>query len=248
MLITFLIIAPLFFALVYVICRSGSTKAIGRRGERRVYSILTHLSDEYHLFNDIMLKTRNGRKMQIDHIVVSPYGIFVIETKNYQGIIIGNGNSDEWRQNIWGNEYRLYNPEMQNLSHVSVLKQILPYKAHKSIHSIVVFMPKATLNLRNVKESVVYSDELFGEIGRYREVVFSDDDIKEINSVLLASDIEDEDARKGHNAEVRQAKQRRAQSVASGVCPLCGGRLVLRQGRYGSFYGCSNYPKCKFTR
>jgi len=72
MLIAFLITALLCFALVYAICRSGSTKAIGKRGERRVYSILTHLPDEYHLFNDIMLKTRNGRTMQIDHIVVSP--------------------------------------------------------------------------------------------------------------------------------------------------------------------------------
>jgi len=233
--------------LVFVVHKIRSPKIKGKRGESRVFHILKKLPDEYCLLNDIMLKTKNGRTMQIDHIVVSPYGIFVIETKNYQGIIIGNGNSDEWRQNIWGNEYQLYNPEMQNLSHIYVLKQILPYTTHKNIHSIVVFMSKAGLNLCNIKESVIYSDELIGEITRYRDVVLSDDDIKEINSILLASDIEDEDARKEHNAEVRQAKNRRNEKVADGICPLCGGRLVLRQGRYGSFYGCSNYPKCKFT-
>lgn len=27
---------------------------------------------------------------------------------------------------------------------------------------------------------------------------------------------------------------------------VCGGRLVLRNGRYGQFYGCSNYPKCNY--
>ena len=36
-------------------------------------------------------------------------------------------------------------------------------------------------------------------------------------------------------------------NIKQGVCPRCGGRLVLRKGKYGSFYGCSNYPKCKFT-
>ncbi|SUB94666.1 DNA topoisomerase I [Prevotella denticola] len=35
--------------------------------------------------------------------------------------------------------------------------------------------------------------------------------------------------------------------IQHGVCPRCGGRLVERQGRYGCFFGCSNYPRCKFT-
>ena len=36
-------------------------------------------------------------------------------------------------------------------------------------------------------------------------------------------------------------------SIKQGICPQCGGQLVLRHGRYDSFYGCDNYPKCKFT-
>ena len=31
-------------------------------------------------------------------------------------------------------------------------------------------------------------------------------------------------------------------------CPVCGGKLVLRKGRYGAFYGCSNFPECRYTR
>jgi ssDNA-binding Zn-finger/Zn-ribbon topoisomerase 1 len=39
-----------------------------------------------------------------------------------------------------------------------------------------------------------------------------------------------------------------------GACPLCGwkfgggGRVVEREGPYGSFWGCSNYPKCRYTK
>ena len=35
--------------------------------------------------------------------------------------------------------------------------------------------------------------------------------------------------------------------IRSGICPRCKGKLVLKEGKYGKFYGCSNYPYCKFT-
>ena len=33
-----------------------------------------------------------------------------------------------------------------------------------------------------------------------------------------------------------------------GRCPRCGSQLVVRNGKYGAFYGCTNYPRCKFTQ
>jgi DNA topoisomerase I len=33
-----------------------------------------------------------------------------------------------------------------------------------------------------------------------------------------------------------------------GKCPRCGGNLVEREGKFGKFLGCRNYPKCKFTK
>lgn len=242
-----LIIVLCIAVLALLVFRCGTPAAVGRRGERRVSRLLKKLPEEYRLLNDVMLRTRNGRTVQIDHVVVSPYGIFVIETKNYQGIIIGNGNSDEWRQHIWGNEYRLYNPEMQNRSHIFALRQVLPREAEGHIHSIVVFIKRAKLNLRNIKGRVVYPDALLGEITSCRETVFSAGEVSEMYARLLAAHIEDRDTAKTHKAEVRQAKVRRDQRVASGICPLCGGRLVVRGGRYGRFYGCSNYPECRFT-
>ena len=38
------------------------------------------------------------------------------------------------------------------------------------------------------------------------------------------------------------------ENIRAGICPKCGGNLVLRNGKYGSFYGCSHYPTCKFTK
>ncbi len=36
-------------------------------------------------------------------------------------------------------------------------------------------------------------------------------------------------------------------SVGQNICPKCGGTLIERNGKFGSFYGCSNYPKCTYT-
>ena len=53
--------------------------------------------------------------------------------------------------------------------------------------------------------------------------------------------------RRTHMKSVRAAKKRKAAALSEGRCPRCGGRLVLRSVKYGEFYGCSNYPSCKYT-
>ena len=50
-----------------------------------------------------------------------------------------------------------------------------------------------------------------------------------------------------HVNEIKEAKYVKKQKEKSGMCPKCGGTLVLRNGKYGKFYGCSNYPKCRYT-
>jgi hypothetical protein len=71
-----------------------------------------------------MLQVGN-KTTQIDHIVVSNYGIFVIETKNYKGWIMGNEYDEYWRQVIYKRKEKLYNPIKQNYGHILALKGVL---------------------------------------------------------------------------------------------------------------------------
>ena len=94
-------------------------------GERIVSARLnTLLSDDYRILDDVILKTNRGTS-QIDHIVVSKYGIFVIETKNYKGWIFGHENSEKWTQNLYGYKYALANPVRQNQAHIRAVRQTL---------------------------------------------------------------------------------------------------------------------------
>jgi len=87
------------------------------------------LDDDYFIINDVDLKF-GRKKSQIDHIVVGPNGVFVIETKNWRGKLIGNETNSSWTQikeDKNGNEIeiKLGNPIIQNERHVSTVKDIL---------------------------------------------------------------------------------------------------------------------------
>lgn len=80
----------------------------------------------YKVFHDLYFPhpTEAGTT-QIDHVIVSPFGIFVIETKNYRGWIFGSEKQREWTQQIYRKKNRFQNPLHQNKLHVKALMQFL---------------------------------------------------------------------------------------------------------------------------
>ena len=94
MIIVTLIPLLIFFAILYLRFNKGKI------AEKMVYHKLMQLPEEYHVIDDVLFMS-NGRSTQIDHIVVSPYAVFVIETKGYKGWILGGENSEYWTQIIY---------------------------------------------------------------------------------------------------------------------------------------------------
>lgn len=101
----------------------------GQAGENKVARILQKLpTEKYKIVNDILIKNSHGTT-QIDHVVLSEYGVFVIETKNYSGWIYGGEYSEEWTKNVYGNKYQFRNPLKQNYAHIKALMDILEIKS-----------------------------------------------------------------------------------------------------------------------
>lgn len=76
------------------------------------------------------------------------------------------------------------------------------------------------------------------------EKVMDEARVREIVTMLQDGNIDSVENRKAH-VEAIHAKQN---AIKAGVCPRCGGQLVERNGRYGKFMGCSNYPKCRYVQ
>lgn len=220
-------------------------KVKGFLGERKVAKALNSLPEtEYKVLNNIMLSTSNGTT-QIDHVVVSVYGIFVIETKNYKGWIRGNEYSDTWTQNIYGHKYALKNPLHQNYGHIKALQQLLDIPEDLFI-SIVAFSTRATIKVKT-KQNLIYFSELKRTIKGYSEQRIAQESLDKLANIITTANIDSKENRKVHIQNIHAKIEEKEEMVEQGICPKCGGKLVERQGKYGVFVGCSNYPKCKFT-
>lgn len=233
----------------------------GREGENKVHNILMQLPDDYYVFKDVILNTKKGTT-QIDHIVVSKYGVFAIETKNYRGEIYGDDNRKYWTQVIvtevtysrkWYKTYtyvkksRLYNPVKQSLAHAYAIKNYLKDWRYLPIVPVVVFCGDAVLS--NVESSipVVYDYNLLDLIRSYTTSYLTDTELKDVVTRLEVRNVREVVDDREHLKNLRAAAREENNKIASGICPKCGGTLVARNGKYGKFYGCSNYPKCKYT-
>lgn len=217
----------------------------GAIGEAKVAVSLSALSSkEYRILNNVMLATDKGTT-QIDHVVVSVYGIFVIETKNYRGWITGGENSEQWIKNMYGKKYPFRNPLRQNYGHVKALQKLLGLDLNCFV-SIVAFSSNATIKVKTNKH-VIYISKIVKTIKQYREKMISENELDEMVAKISCANVDSKENRKVHVQNIRKKITDTKNDVKNGVCPKCGGRLVERKGKYGMFLGCDNYPRCKYT-
>lgn len=97
---------------------------------------------DYHLMNHITIPMDDGTT-QVDHILVSKFGVFVIETKNYNGWIFANATDATWTQVLFDMKFKFQNPIFQNRRHVRAVQGLLDFLPPGAIQSIVVFTGKA---------------------------------------------------------------------------------------------------------
>lgn len=233
----------------------------GKRGENRVIKHLQALPQDYHIVNDVVFETKRGTT-QIDHIVVSKYGVFTIETKNYRGDIYGDDDRKEWTQIIvtrvrynrnWYKVYKyvtkkqFYNPVKQSVGHAIEIEKQLRVFCKVSVVPIVAFSLNANLSNVSSRYPVVYDYQLPSLLQSYNTIFLTDEEVIKIVDIISCNNKRKIIDNKTHVKNLRDSKRREKDKINNGICPRCEGTLVLRKGKYGDFYGCSNYPNCKFT-
>lgn len=246
MLIIYIFLAIVFFTLT-IILRIKMPAIKGYAGESKVSSILNKLPpDKYIVMNDVMINTSHGTS-QIDHIVFSVYGIFVIETKNYSGWIYGGENSENWTKNVYGNKYLFRNPLKQNYAHLKALQEVLGIENQKAFISVIAFSNSADIKIQS-SQNIINFRQLKSCIQSYTTEILAFGECNTFSTKLYGSTDYTKKQKKAHVQEIKSLSKERENKIHNGICPICGGQLILRKGRYGQFYGCTNYPKCRFTK
>lgn len=215
----------------------------GAVGERQVSAKLNPAlfgKVEHKQINNLTLVDESGKSHQIDHVEIRENGIFCIETKNYSGWIFGNENQQMWTQTLYNEKHQFYNPIKQNRSHIYYLGKALGGKY--KVNSVIVMTQN---NADRIEVPyVVNLKDLRSYLANFNDgTKYSQAEMTAIYEALLRAQRNDI-SRKDHIQNIQDTRKK----ISAGNCPRCGNPLVLRTGTYGKFYGCSNYPNCRFTK
>lgn len=136
---------------LYVLLALAFGFFIGRRRAHRAFSFQTPGEalvsraikanfgpPNFHLLNHVTLQLEDGTT-EVDHILVSRFGVFVIETKHYKGWILANANQANWTQVLFKRRFGFQNPIRQNFRHVRAVQGLLDFLAPGAVKSVVVF-------------------------------------------------------------------------------------------------------------
>lgn len=228
----------------------------GAVGEWYVNKELAKLGPMYKVYHDLYVPNEAGGTSQIDHVVTSPFGIFVMETKHYDGWILGKEKQKHWTQVIYKRKEKFLNPTWQNYGHIEALKK---YLGDYSFHSLIVFSSRSTLKFEDDFNSarVIQIPQLTKVIKEWNTRLVSNEDLHKINKVLeKLTEKNQKQKRNIHKKHVEAIKTKQTKKVTTKTpevttlappCPKCGGQRSMKKGKYGSFYGCSQYPSCRYT-
>ena len=210
----------------------------------------------YCRFHNVTLPTPDGTT-QIDHIFISRFGIFVVETKNMKGMIVGEKTEKQWLQQIASTSFPFQNPLHQNYKHVKALETLLGIRP-QFIHSVVVFVGKSTFASAMPPE-VTYRRDYIRYIKSFRRPVLSESRVKRARARIQSGRLTP--SWKTHQQHVQQLEKRfktcdanlETTETEQRICPNCGELMVLRTAKKGrnsgkQFWGCSAYPECRAVR
>jgi hypothetical protein len=148
-------------------------------GEREVATTLSYgLSyKDYFIFNNLIIPSKSNESTQIDHIVVSKFGIFVIESKDYGGWIFGHRNQPFWTQVFrGGKKFHFQNPIHQNYEHIMSLRNLIPLPIG-NFYSIIVFSNKSEIKTAPI-ENVMHLKDLIGYISNCAQEKLGTSDVQ----------------------------------------------------------------------
>ncbi len=202
---------------------------------------------KYHLIKNVTLPTEDGTT-QIDHIIVSKYGVFVVETKNMKGWIFGNAHQKTWTQKIYKHSSKFQNPLHQNYKHVKTLESLLELN-DQQIHSIIVFVGKSIFKT-DMPENVTYGGGYIRYIKSKTQRVLTDAQVTEITKKITAGRLTPSfKTNREHVKHVKTIVAEKEKTDAQ-TCPVCQSPMIMRETKKGQnignkFWGCSNFPKCR---
>ncbi len=230
----------------------------GGLGEQLAKYYSKAMTDAFVL-HDVLIDGADGMTSQIDLLLIGRTGIYVVEVKMYTNArIYGDGKKSTWYYYLGGKKYEIYSPIKQNKKHIKYLKEFLKDFGDVPCFSVVTIVCE-DIKVQNVNENMDYIDTVVATtmpamnrgieaLAKDKPDVLTPEKQREIYEYILNNQHIGKEARTEHKEKVKEMKQAQEDMKDQHICPYCKTPMVLRKGKYGEFYGCSNYPKCRYVQ
>lgn len=206
------------------------------------------------VLHDVLIDGADGYTSQIDLVLIGNRGVYVIEMKMFDDAkIYGDTKNSKWNYYKHGKKYEIYSPLKQNKKHIEYLKGFLKEFGDVPCFSIIV-MVCDDFKVSGEKDgntivcnSLPAMERAIYQIAEDKPEVFDDIRKREIFDYIKANQYIGKEARSVHKQNVIAYKENLEEMKNQKNCPYCKTELVLRKGKNGEFYGCKNFPKCRYT-
>ncbi len=111
--VVFLVLALTCLVVFLIFRKKYNILQSGVRGEESTLKILKKLPRDFTVITNPVILNR-GVKMELDFVVIGKNGVFIIESKNYRGVVSGNTSKQEWKQIKFGKNDKVYEKEISN--------------------------------------------------------------------------------------------------------------------------------------
>ena len=252
----YIFILIIFFSLKTFLNSNFGKGFISERVLELKLKLDSRLQKNGKVITNVYVPKENDETTEIDALYITPKGLIVLENKNYSGYIFGSEENLKWTVTLPAGrkieKHQFYNPIRQNNTHIKYLRAYINEEI--KVFSVVTFSNRGELKNITVKSSDIYvinHVHLYGILGKIRKNnpdLLTDSEIEAIYSKILQL-----------TKVSRKTKQKHVNDIktkfdSTDICPLCGGALILRtsgnndNGTEKHFYGCSNYPKCRYKK
>ena len=211
------------------------------------------------ILHDILIDGAEDLTSQMDLLLIGETGIYVVEVKMFNDArIYGDGKRSTWYYYKGGKKYEIYSPLRQNKKHIEYLKKFLQDFGEVPCYSIITLICEE-FKVTNINKNPDYittaicsslpsMNEAIKIISKDKQRIFDQEKRQEIYNYILNNQHLGKEARIKHKEKIKEIKKERESIKEKNLCPYCNTSLILRKGNYGEFYGCSNFPKCKYTQ
>lgn len=213
-------------------CKSHRKEEIG---EYKIEVELGHLPKKFKVLSNLLIKTEQGFD-KIDHIVVSPSGLFIIEVNNLSGIILGEERDQNWHQAVSWRVKTFPNPLIDNQTHLNNLRKWVALEETLPILSFATFNRRSELKV--ISGFVFYDTDLLTVIRkRSQQEVLNEAEVLKIYTQIMNINITDTNLRNEYTAHQRKQRIKRRPKYGDIRCRICQSAVSERTARY-----CINHP------